>query len=198
MGACEANGRGWIGGGSQIGEELGGGEFGGRNAKVRSDFGKGDEDEGALGKAGMRDFEAGLVQDEIAIEEDVEVESARAVGPGGGAVAAKEALDGKKCVEKGTRGEIGFKGNDGVEKARLIGETDRGSGIERRTRPDVSNGRELRERCSEGGIGRAGGAGKVGSEGNVGDRHGTRVAELAGLAVLANPWRLAHVDKLAD
>jgi len=67
---------------------------GGGNAEMGSDFGEGDEDEGALSESGMRDFETGFAEDEIAIEEDVEVEGAGAVGDGAGAIAAEEALDG--------------------------------------------------------------------------------------------------------
>jgi len=55
----------------------------------------------------MRDFEIELRKDEVAVEEEVEVEGARAVGEGGGAVAAEVALDGEERVEEDARGEIG-------------------------------------------------------------------------------------------
>ena len=74
---------------------------------IGGDFDKGDEDEGALGETGMRDFEVELREDEVAVEEEIEVEGARAVGEGDGAVAAEVALDGKERVEKNARGEIG-------------------------------------------------------------------------------------------
>jgi hypothetical protein len=79
----------------------------------------------------MRDFEAGFREDEVGVEEEVEVEGAGAVGEGGGAVAAEEALDGKEGLEKDARGEIGREGDDGVEEAGLIGKADRRGGVER-------------------------------------------------------------------
>ena len=96
-----------------------------------SDFGEGDEDEGALGEAGMRDFEIELRKDEVVVEEEIKVEGAGAVGEGGGAVTAEAALDGEKSVKERARCEIGFKGNDGVEEAGLIGKADGRGGVER-------------------------------------------------------------------
>jgi hypothetical protein len=104
---------------------------GGGNAEMGSDFGEGDEDEGALSESGMRDFETGFAEDEIAIEEDVEVEGAGAVAKAGCAVAAEFALDGEEIFEEGARGEVGFEGDDGVEEAGLVGETDGLGGVER-------------------------------------------------------------------
>jgi hypothetical protein len=71
------------------------------------------------------DVEVGFVEDEVSIEQNVEIESARAVGNSGGAVAAEFALDGEEGGEEGSGGEIGFEGDDGVDKARLIGKADR-------------------------------------------------------------------------
>ncbi len=68
----------------------------------------------------MRDFEGGLADDEVAVEEDVEVEGAGTVGEGGGAVAAEVALDGEEGVEEWARGERGFECDDGVKEAGLI------------------------------------------------------------------------------
>lgn len=78
----------------EIGKELSGGQAGGRHAEIGSNFGERDQDERALGEAWMRNFEGRLGEDQIAIEEDVEIERTRAVGDGGGAVAAEDALDG--------------------------------------------------------------------------------------------------------
>ena len=72
--------------GREIGEELCGGEAGARIAEIGSDFGEGYEDEGALREAGMRNFKAGLRKDEIAVEENVEVEGAGGDSRGGTAV----------------------------------------------------------------------------------------------------------------
>ncbi len=49
-------------------------------AEIGCDFVEGDEDEGTLGEARMGDFEAGFAKDEIAVEENVEIEGARAIG----------------------------------------------------------------------------------------------------------------------
>jgi len=47
----------------------------------------------------MGDFEIGRGEDEIAVEQDVQVERARPVGEAGGAVPAEVALDGKQVGE---------------------------------------------------------------------------------------------------
>jgi hypothetical protein len=155
------------------------GKTGTRVAEIWSDFGEGYEDEGALREAGMRNFKAGLRKDEIAVEENVEVEGAGAVGDGCVAITAEEALDEKEGGEEGSRSQRGIKDDDGIQEAGLMGKADRGSGIERRTRGDTSDGGELREGGDERGIGMACEAGKVGAEGDVGDGHaGMRVASL--------------------
>ena len=59
-----------------------------------------DEDKGALGKARVGDFKGGFAEDQVAIEEDVEVEGARAIGKAGDAVAAEFALEGEKSAEE--------------------------------------------------------------------------------------------------
>lgn len=69
------------------------------------------------------------------------------------------------------RGEIGFNGDYGVEKARLIGKTDRLGGVKRRTRGDAAEFCDLFERGGQRGIGRARGAGQVGAKGDVGEEH---------------------------
>jgi hypothetical protein len=147
------------------------GETGARIGERGSDFGERYEDECALREAGMRNFKAWLRKDEIAVKENVEVEGARAVGDGGGAIATEEALDEKEGGEEGARSERSVKDDDGIEEAGLMGEADGGSGIEPRTRGDASDGGELRKGSGERGIGMAGEAGKVGPEGNVGEGH---------------------------
>jgi hypothetical protein len=176
-------GDGWvrIGGGREIREELCSSEAGTRIAEIGSDFGEGYENKGALREAGMRNLEARLREDEIAVEENVEVEGAGAVGDSGGAITTEETFNKKEGGEEGARSERGFKSDDGIEEAGLISESDGGSGIQRRTHDDVSDGREVREGRGERGVGMAGRAGKVGAEGDVGEGHpGTRVASLQG------------------
>lgn len=136
------------------------------------DFGDRNEDEGALGEARMRNFESRVGENEIAIEQDVEVKGAGAIGDGGRAIAAEDALDGEENVEDRMRGEIGFKRDDGVEKARLIGEANWHGGIEGRTRGDAAGFCDLLERGGERGVWRPGGAGKVCAESDEGERHG--------------------------
>jgi len=129
----------------------------------------------------MRNFEARLREYEIAIEENVEVEGPGAVGDSGGAVTTEETLDEKERGEEGARSERSVDGDDGIEKAGLICEADGGSGIQRRTRGDASDGRELREGRGERGVGMAGRAGKVRAKADVGEGHaGTRVASSKG------------------
>jgi len=173
-------------GGSEVGEEFRGGEAGAGIDGIGGDFHKGDEDEGALCETGMRDFEVEFREDEVAVEEEIEVEGARAVGRGGGVVAAEVALDGQERVEDDARSEIGIEGNDGVEEAGLIGEigwgADGRSGVERGAGGDAAVSGEEREDGGERGVGRTSGAGEVGAEGEEGEGHGIRLAELAGLA----------------
>jgi len=102
------------GGGREIREELCSGEAGTRIAEIGSDFGERYENEGALCEAEMRNFKAGFREDEIAIEENVEVESAGAVGDCGVAVTTEETLDEKEGGEEGARSEHGVKEDDGI------------------------------------------------------------------------------------
>jgi len=141
------------------GKKFGGGEAGGRNAEAGSDFCEGDEDEGALSEPRVRDFEARLGEHETAVEENVEIEGPGAVGDRARSIAAEEALDGEKSVEKWARREIGFNSDDGVEEARLIGEADGFGGIERGARGDAAERPNVLKGGGEGGIGRACGAG---------------------------------------
>jgi hypothetical protein len=162
------------------GKKFGGDEAGGWNAEIGRDFGERYEDEGALSEPRVRDFEAGLCKHETAREKDVEIEGAGAVGDGGGAVAAEEALDGEKRVKERARRKIGFKGNDGVKEARLIGEAHGLGGVERGTRGDAAKFCDWLKGGGERGIGRASGAGKVCAECDIGEGHADlRVAEPA-------------------
>lgn len=90
--------------------------------RVGGDGGKGREYEGAFGHAGMGDDEAGGVDDLAAIQEDVEVEGAWAVGDAVGAVAAEAALDLEEMAEEELGIETGFESDGGVEEGGLIGE----------------------------------------------------------------------------
>jgi hypothetical protein len=102
------------GGGREIGKKLCSGEAGTRIAEIRSNFGEGYENKGALRKAGMRNFKAGLRKDDIAIEENVEVKGAGTVGDGDGAITTEESLNEKEGGEEGSRSERGVKDDDGI------------------------------------------------------------------------------------
>jgi hypothetical protein len=131
-----------------------------------------------LGEAWVRDFEAGLGDDEIAIEENVEVEGAGAVGNGGGAVAAEVALDGEERGEEIARKERCVESNDGVEEARLGRQSDRRGGVERGACGEAAGFGETGSGGGKRGFRRAGGAGEIGAECDVGEGHaGSRVAE---------------------
>jgi hypothetical protein len=89
------------------------------------DLAERDEDKGALDKTWMRDDKTRPANDEIAVEQNVEVEGAGAVGEAEDAVAAEVPLDEEQSAEKFDRCQFGFQGSGGVEEAGLIGEADR-------------------------------------------------------------------------
>jgi hypothetical protein len=162
------------------GKEMSDGRARAGIAEIGSDFSEGDEDECALGEAGVRDFEAGLGDYEIAIEKKVEVDGAGAVRNGRGAVSAEVALDGEERVEEIARKERCFESNDGVEEAGLGRQSDRLGGVQRGASGDAAKGVEALGGGGERGVRRAGRAGEIGAECDVGKGHaGSRVAELA-------------------
>jgi hypothetical protein len=157
--------------GLEVGEEFGDGMAGAGIAEGGSDFSEGNEDEGALGETGMRNFKAGRCEDEVAVEEDVKVEGAGAVGDGGGAVATEVALYGEKSVEEIEWRERSIECDDSVEEAGLIRNAHRLSGIERGTGSDAAERGDVRECGGESGVWRAGRTGKVGAEGDISEGH---------------------------
>ena len=134
-------------------------------------MGEGDENEGALVEARVRDFKGGLVQNEVTINDDVEIEGTGAVLNSGRTVAAEVAFNGEERAKEFERGERGIEGDNGVEEAGLADETDGSSGVERGAAGDAAEGGEATEGCGECGVWRADGAGEVGTEGDVGDGH---------------------------
>jgi len=135
------------------------GQARGRNAKVGCDFIQRNEDEGSLSQARMRNLEAGLGENKIAVEQEVEIEGAWAVGNRARAIASEETLNREKRVKERAWRKIGFKRDDGVEKARLIGNADGRGGIKRGTRGDAAESGDSLKGGGERGIRRTGGAG---------------------------------------
>ena len=138
-----------------------------------------DKDEGALGKAWMRDFEA-VLADVLAIEhKDVEVERARTIGDAGRAVAAELVLDGEQGLQQSVWGKVCFKRNDGVEEAGLGGKAYRLGGVKRGLGSDVADGCEARNGSGESCFRRPGAAGKVGAEADVCGWHESQIIATA-------------------
>ncbi len=77
-------------------------------------------------KARVRDVQAGLAENEIAIKSDVQIEGAGTVGDDGRTIAAEIALDGEEHAEQFERGEQGIESYDSIEESGLLCETDGG------------------------------------------------------------------------
>jgi len=158
--------------GREVSEEMCSGETGTRISESGSDFVEGHEDEGALCETGMGNFKAGLREDEIAVEENVEVEGAGAVGDAVQAVAAKSALDFEEVFEEGQGIEGCFESGCAVEEGGLVGVSDGFRGVPGGFGDECSKFGEAKNGSVKGFARRAGGAGKVGAEGDVGGLHG--------------------------
>jgi len=135
------------------------------------DLGEWDQDEGSLGKARVRDFESRLVEDEVAEEENIEVEGAGAVGDAEGALAAEVVLNGEKGFEERARRHIRFERENCVDKAGLAGEPDGRGRVERRPRGDAAQSLQAQGGGNQRTFWGAGAAGQVGAEADVGSGH---------------------------
>ena len=155
----------------QVFKQLGHGAAAAGIDEVGRDFRERNEDEGALGEAGMRQLKAGLAEAEISEQEQVEIEGSRAVGQAARAVAAILGLDGEEAHEQGARGKAGAEGDDSVDEARLIVKAYGRGGVERGAGADLAEGGEgLQSRC-KGGLRCATGTGKIGAEADVCGAH---------------------------
>jgi hypothetical protein len=130
-----------------------------------------DEDEGALGQAGMGNFKIRFADAEIAVEENVEIERAGAVGEARRAVAAELLFDGQQGVKQRARSERGFKGDDGIYEAGLRGKSDGRGGVERGTADDAAEGGEARGCSGQRDVGQTGVAGQVCAHSDVSGVH---------------------------
>ena len=138
---------------------------------MRRDLVERDQDEGALGEARVRDDKTSSTDNKVAVEQDVEIEGARAVGDAGGAVAAKVLFDEEQGAKQFDGGQASFEGGGGVEKAGLLREADRRGGVKRGTGKHATQRFEARGRGSQSGIRWSGGAGQVGAQSDVGGAH---------------------------
>lgn len=124
----------------------------------------------------MRQFQIVLVvvfaQDQVAEQQNVEVESARAIsGPGGAAVAAKLLLNAEQAGEQLARSKSGFKPHHRIQKMRLIGKSDGRRGIKRGTRNHAAQLRQPLPSRRERRLRRTSRAGQVCAESDVRNGH---------------------------
>lgn len=105
-------------------EELQHGSVQGGVLPVGCDLGERREDEAAFVQGGVREREHRVVADGIAVEQQVEVDDARAFGWGVRAVAAHGVLDGEKAAEEVGRGDLCFQERGGVGEPGLVGVAD--------------------------------------------------------------------------
>jgi hypothetical protein len=81
----------------------------------------------------MRNFEACEVENEIAEEDEIEVERTGPIGDCIQTVTAKLLFKGQQSSEEFEGRKRGVENEGGVEEARLAGESHGGRGVERRT-----------------------------------------------------------------
>jgi len=123
-------------------------------------------------QARVGEGEGAGVEDGVAMEQEVEVEDARAVARFGGAVASEVAFDAEEMIEEGGGLERGFDGEGGIDVVILVGRAADGAGF--------AEGGELEEACGgemcdaiDGGAECELALAEIGAEGDVGGRsHG--------------------------
>lgn len=119
----------------------------------------------------MGNLEAGLADDPVAEQQDVQVQCTWAVLNAGGAVAAKILFNAEQATEERAGLKVGFQGNDGVDETRLRGVAHRFRAVERRTADHATEGREPVGRCGQGDVGRAGCAVEIGAHSDEDSLH---------------------------
>jgi hypothetical protein len=140
---------------------MGDGSMEGGMLESGGDFGEGGEDEAAFVQGGVGKGEIGCLHDEIAVEQEVEVDDARAFGWGGGAVSTHGVLDGEEVVEEVEWGESCVEEGGGVEEAGLVEVANGVGGVEGGYGGDVTEGGEAAEGFAEVGVGWAEERGKI-------------------------------------
>lgn len=117
----------------------------------RRDLTQRGEDEKTLSEPGVRNLEVGLIELDVAEQQNVEIERARTVGNAGRTVAPELLLDGQQCVEQIAGFKIGLEFDNGIHKSRLIGESHWACTVNRRSAGDAAERSEplrcRRQRC---------------------------------------------------
>ena len=155
------------------------------DADLWRDLVEGNEDECALGQAGMRNLKIGFTEVKISQQYNIQVQGAGAIAHAGGAVTAEFALDFEQRIEKAMRGEAGFKRDDRIQKPGLVGEADGRGGIERGAVNDAAcRGFEPASRGGQRGGGRSRRTGDICSHRDVGCEHGIeRISQADGASM---------------
>ncbi len=120
----------------------------------------------------MRNFQIGFTETKISHHEDIQIESARAIGNFENPVTAVLSLDGQETREQGAWGKTCLQRDHGIDEAGLIGEPDGRSGIERGATHDATERLQMFEGGCECGGGPSSGAGEVCAHSDVGGQHG--------------------------
>lgn len=72
--------------GAKTRQQLGDGGVVARRHNLRSDLVEGNEDEGPLGQARMRNLQVGFTEAKVSKHQDIQIEAARSVAHAGGAI----------------------------------------------------------------------------------------------------------------
>ena len=119
----------------------------------------------------MGKLKARLADCQISKYQHIQIQRSRSVANAGGPVAAKLMFDAEEAFEQCLRVEAGLKGDDRVQKMRLIGEAHRLGGIERRARYNATERFEARGGSGQRSFGRTRAAGQVCPHSDVGGLH---------------------------
>ncbi len=125
----------------------------------------------------MWNLKAGFVNSLIAVEQQVEVERARAIRSSSGTVAAKGALDLKQCIQQFARAKRSFESNHSVYKPRLIGKAHRLGGVEPRARSHATNHAQPANGRNQRSLGRTGQTGQIAAQTDVSGNHSLSVLD---------------------
>jgi hypothetical protein len=139
-----------------------------------------DENKLSFREAGVGNVEIAFVENECAVEKDVEVERAWAISNAGGSIAAEVSFDVEKGVEESSGGKSGLERNHGIDEARLLGKPHRLCGVKGRAADDAADGVEAISGGGEGDFRRTGRTGDVGAHPDVSGLHDSRVARWGG------------------